>query len=109
MRPAFGVLRHVERRESNKQMTEREGGYTTHTQHALRHHGHALHLSVGHSLDPRNRLRSVNLKDPSLQKTPAPPRRDPQEERGRIKCRMLAAHARDWLSAFSFLTKNNTL
>lgn len=31
MRPAFGVLRHVERRESNKQLTGREGNYVTET------------------------------------------------------------------------------
>lgn len=29
MRPAFGILRHVERRESNGQETEREGNHFT--------------------------------------------------------------------------------
>lgn len=31
MRPAFGVLRHVERRESNKQLTGRDGNRITET------------------------------------------------------------------------------
>lgn len=31
MRPAFGIIRHVERRESNAQITERDGNSFTET------------------------------------------------------------------------------